>query len=171
MVSRNKLGRFLAGAVTPIADRFWPKVAKTDKCWLWTGGHTGHGYGVIGLGTAEKGTELAHRVSWEMANGKPVPDSLEVLHSCDNPPCVRPDHLFLGTQQDNIRDRDAKGRGRHPNPARGEHNGNSKLTAERVSEIRTKLKDGRSSLSIGREYGVHHSTILGIRNGVSWAVV
>lgn len=96
--------------LTPIADRFWPKVQKTDVCWLWIGA-TSAGYGRIGRGRAKD-----HEVSWELHNG-PVPHGLWVLHKCDNPPCVRPDHLFLGTQSDNMKDAEAKGRLKHPGRA------------------------------------------------------
>jgi len=101
----------------PIADRFWPKVDKNGSapehcpelgpCWVWTGAHVPWGYGQIGLTGRKNGR--AHVVSWEMHNG-PIPDGLWVLHKCDNPPCVRPDHLFLGTVQDNTADMIAKGR-------------------------------------------------------------
>lgn len=85
--------------------RFWRKVVKTDTCWVWRG-HVKHARFRF-RGTSD----YAHRFSWRLHRG-PVPDGLFVLHHCDNPPCVNPDHLFLGTQSDNMRDRDRKGRGR-----------------------------------------------------------
>lgn len=93
----------MSGKPQPIAPRFWSKVHITDGCWLWTGALR-NGYGRFG----SRPFKYAHRVSWELANG-PTGD-LKVLHRCDNPRCVRPDHLFLGTQLDNMRDRSAKGR-------------------------------------------------------------
>lgn len=92
----------------PLTERFWRHVRKTDDCWLWLGGP---GYGR--LRTGGKGTPLVgpHRLAWELAYG-PVPDGLIVCHRCDNPRCVRPDHLFVGTHGDNARDRERKGRGR-----------------------------------------------------------
>lgn len=90
------------------ADRFWEKVQKTDKCWLWTGSLHRQGYGMI-QGSSEGKIVLAHRVSWEIHYG-PIPDRLSVLHHCDTPGCTRPDHLFLGTQSDNMNDMVQKGR-------------------------------------------------------------
>lgn len=90
---------------TPRDERFWQKVEKTDTCWLWRGSKNTTGYGQLRTDRLEK----AHRISWEIHNG-PIPDGLAVLHACDNPPCVNPSHLWLGTQADNARDRQAKGR-------------------------------------------------------------
>lgn len=93
-----------------LQDRLWAKVDTAGECWTWTG-TTSQGYGKIQAGRRGEGWLWVHRVSWELQNG-PVPDGLQVLHRCDNPPCVRPSHLFLGTQVDNIRDMWAKGRAR-----------------------------------------------------------
>jgi len=93
--------------VTTIAKRFWPKVKKTATCWLWIGHIDRKGYGKIWRWPQK--SAVASRVSWELHNG-PIPKGMNVLHRCDNPACVRPDHLFLGTIGDNNRDRYAKGR-------------------------------------------------------------
>lgn len=91
----------------PIKSRFFKHVKKTDGCWIWTGYCQKNGYGTIHCG---KGSiKRAHRISYEIHCGK-IPDGLYVCHKCDNPSCVRPDHLFLGTQLDNIRDCISKGR-------------------------------------------------------------
>jgi hypothetical protein len=84
------------------------RVVRGDGCWGWTGKTDGFGYGVVQLGRGEPRSG-AHRVSWRLHCG-PIPDGLHVLHRCDNPPCTRPDHLFLGTALDNQRDASAKGR-------------------------------------------------------------
>jgi hypothetical protein len=86
--------------------RFWKYVNKTDGCWLWTGAIGGSGYGLLGV---ENRNVPAHRLSWQIHNG-PIPDGLLVCHTCDNPPCVNPAHLWLGTNLDNARDKMAKGR-------------------------------------------------------------
>lgn len=89
------------------AARFWAKVDTTGDCWLWTGATTGKGW--HGRFSVDGRLTMAHRYSWEMANG-PVPDGMKVLHRCDVPACVRPIHLFLGMQADNMRDAGRKGR-------------------------------------------------------------
>jgi hypothetical protein len=104
-----------------LTDRFWPKVNKHSglfwngtECWVWTAATVPPGYGHISIGHA---TRYAHRLAYEFVHG-PIPAAQCVLHHCDNPSCVRIEHLFLGTQTENIRDRDTKGRQcrgeRHP---------------------------------------------------------
>lgn len=99
----------MSGLALKPADffRFHDKVLVGDGCWEWAAGRSGSGYGGFAV---HQRVEGAHRVAWELWNG-PVPDGLQVCHRCDNPTCVRPDHLFLGTIQDNQRDKVAKGRG------------------------------------------------------------
>ena len=95
----------------PIGDRFWPKIVRRgpDECWEWQAAKSTRGYGKLGAPGTDAGCEYAHRVSWELHNG-PIPDGMHVLHHCDNRICVNPQHLFLGTNLDNILDMRAKGR-------------------------------------------------------------
>lgn len=102
------------GAVTRLLLFFWERVKKTDDCWLWTGRFDGPGYGVIQIG--RDGMRMgAHRISWEIHNQACILPGYFACHSCDNPPCVNPDHIFLGTQKDNLADASAKGRLSVPN--------------------------------------------------------
>jgi hypothetical protein len=161
----------ISQASPSFAKRFWAKVHKTDGCWLWTGARLQFkkrwSYGSIGLGPRGAGTIPAHRASWEMVHG-PVPDGLCVLHKCDNQACVRPDHLFVGTQLTNVRDMEAKGRGRK---AHGESHYASKLSEDAVAQIRQKYADGMAGPALGREYGVSHTLIYAIVKRVVWAHV
>lgn len=102
--------------VKPLAVRFWAKVAKTDNaadCWPWLGTRHGKGgYGSVKRGPAIAGNALAHRIAYTLTHGS-IPVGLHVLHRCDNRLCCNPAHLFVGTNADNMRDRDAKGRQRN----------------------------------------------------------
>lgn len=134
-------------------DRFWQRVRKTETCWLWTGYRNDNGYGQVGFNGHVR---LAHRVAYTLAFGI-IPEGMDVLHHCDNPSCVRPDHLFLGTQLDNIRDRDTKGRGVVP----------AILTDVQAQKIKVALEDDHYGLkaSLARQYGVSLSTVSAIAHG------
>jgi len=146
-------------------ERYWDNVNKDGsipahmphlgKCWEWTGGCIPDGYGAKRWNGQN---DLAHRVSWIISNGS-IPDSLLVLHKCDNRKCVRPDHLFLGTKKDNSDDMIAKGRKVNPEQ-RGEKNPFCKLTDIQVNEIRLRYKR-RIVLQreLAREYGVSRAVI------------
>jgi len=148
-----------------IEERLWEKVKKQDGCWLWTGSTNEDGYGKIyasgGNGQKEKKVSV-HRVAWESINGK-ITDGMSVLHQCDNPPCCNPNHLFLGTQADNIHDMYAKGRNRNIGPL-GEAAPSAKLTADQVREIRSR----KSSLALAKEFGISYRHLRQLFTGVRW---
>jgi len=149
--------------------RFWEKVktASSLDCWTWNGCRNEKGYGLFYFNGRTKG---AHRVSWILAYGE-ILNGMYVLHRCDNPSCVNPFHLFLGTAKDNTADAIAKGR--YPqitatgiNRARGERNGQCKLTADEVKSIR-ESSGTRAQLAI--KFNVSESTIRNIKRRRKWA--
>lgn len=148
--------------VTDAPARFWAKVQKTDGCWLWMGKRTAAGYGKnVRMGGRQF---FAHRLAWVLTHGS-IPDGMWVLHRCDNPPCVRPDHLFLGDSQDNVDDMRAKGRG--PD-LRGEKSAGAVLTEAAVREIRRRNAAGDSHAAIARDMGVHKTTVASVVQGRTW---
>lgn len=145
--------------MTAMGEGFWPRVDKDGPvvrselgpCWVWKSSRNRpRGYGSFKA-------QRAHRVSWELVNG-PIPDGLWVLHKCDNPPCVRPDHLFLGTVGDNVRDMTAKGRGVVPR----------KLTADQVAIICRRVIAGEKRRAVAKDFGVHVDTVDSIMQGTAW---
>lgn len=153
-------------APKPLTDRFWAKVDKgaPGECWLWTGIRTSAGYGSIWTGD---GTRLAHRISWELAN-RASADGLDVRHSCDNPRCVNPEHLSIGSRSENIRDSVIRGRRRCLS---GGSNPGAKLSAEQVSEIRSRYRrfsHDSNCETLGKEFGVSTMTISRIVRGERW---
>ncbi|HEY4658038.1 MAG TPA: HNH endonuclease [Gemmatimonadaceae bacterium] len=148
--------------LSSVISRFQQRFTVTPECWIWNGAPRNQsGYG----GFLIDGKQwLAHRVAWRLYKGE-IPAGKQVLHRCDNRRCVRPDHLFIGTNADNVRDRDAKDRGAK---LAGEKNGEAKLTAQQVGEIRRRLAKGASQSALGREYGVHNSTIHLIHRRKKW---
>ena len=145
------------------AGRFWAKVDKRgpDDCWEWKESVRRGGYGAFGV---NKKVVSAHRFSWEMHNG-PIPEGMFVCHTCDNPLCVNPNHLFLGTHSDNMADAANKDRMRRWERARGESHGNAKLTEDQVYEIRD---DTRMPKEIAKEYGVNGPAVSKIQLRRSW---
>ncbi len=144
-------------------ERFVSKIQFGPRCWIWKGTQNGIGYGIFHL-SKPKQAILAHRIAHAFWNG-PVGNKL-VLHLCDNPPCVNPFHLRLGTQADNTQDALTKGRLR--GPGRGEKNHNAKLSWREVREIRS-LKGKLTIRELAKQYGVKsHGTIRIILAGETW---
>lgn len=143
---------------------FWSHVDKSGECWTWTGSRNAKGYGHAGR---HGRVRAAHRIAWELTHG-PIPDGLFVCHTCDNPPCVNPAHLWLGTNDDNMRDMAEKGRA----PGRpGEQNPHAVLTVADVFAIRA-VKPSRRirgfRAAIAKQYGVGPSTISKVWAGETW---
>ena len=173
---RSKLGqvkghplRYVHGhtggrAALSAAERLWDwvEIRSAHECWPWTG-HTIHGYGA--LSTANGGHAKAHRVAYEIAKG-PIPPGLLVLHSCDNPPCCNPDHLSVGTTQQNSREAAERNR-----MVYGEDHINHKLTEADVRHIRLAVTQGANVGQLARQFGVATPTIRKAASGATWARV
>ncbi len=151
-----------------LVERFWSNVRKTPTCHIWTGLRTNYGYGRIRI---EGKNIKAHRLAWTLFRG-PIPEGLWVCHTCDNPPCVNIEHLFLGTAKENSRDSSRKHRLHF-----GESNGFHKLSESQVSEILRRYQKGipgpgrnqpNSASGLAREFHVGVSTIHNIVNHKSW---
>jgi len=146
---------------------FWSRVSKGPGCWEWIGTRRREGYGLFYV---DKRQVRAHRHSWEMENG-PIPDGLSVLHECDHPWCVRPSHLRLGSQRDNMADMDNRGRRWSPFTGQvqsGEQNRNAKLTRDQVAHIRGMAAAGHYHDDIAAVYGVTRANVAQIARGHSW---
>lgn len=143
--------------------RFWSRVEvrKQAQCWPWRYGPDEHGYGAFRelVGTR---IEPAHRVAYMIAHGE-IPEGKVIRHTCDNPLCCNPDHLEIGTHQDNVADRVARGRS-----AIGEDNGRSVLSTTQVQHIRESQLSARA---LAKHYGVDVKTITKIRSRETWAHV
>jgi hypothetical protein len=144
--------------------RFWAKVDKRgpDECWEWTAHKQANGYGTIGIGDK---SHRAHRISYQLHKGE-IPEGLCICHTCDNPGCVNPDHLWAGTQKENRQDCARKGR----SPAgRGERHRSAKLTTADVIEIRRAYAAGEcGSRKLGKRFGIAPGNILCIVQRTKW---
>lgn len=164
-----------------LRERLMARVAvgnEDDPCWVWTGATDDKGYGKIQRG-ANSGVEAVHRISWKLNCG-PIPDGMCVLHHCDNPPCVNPSHLFIGSIADNNLDMRRKGRGKNPAPrrgkrpdwecVRGESHPMAKLTDDSVSVIKAEVERiGRGGrVLMAQRFGVSATTIGRIVSGKNW---
>lgn len=144
----------------PVAERFLSHVCPEPNtgCWLWTGSWHRFGYGKFGLGSATDGSATikdAYRVSWQLFKAERC-DGLMVCHKCDTPQCVNPEHLFLGTALDNMRDMREKGRAAR------------KLSDVEITEIRRRRAGGETLVSIAKDYGINHTMVSFIARGVVW---
>ncbi len=130
-------------------DRFWEKVdmRAPDDCWLWTGGRGDDGYGHFRINSHKQ--IQAHRMSWILANAREVPTGMIILHDCDNPPCVNPQHLIMGTQQQNM----------DMASARGHKVGTPKLQRDQVREIRERHARGEKQVALAHAFEISQSTI------------
>jgi hypothetical protein len=134
----------------PIAERFWEKVKKLDgdgACWVWTGCRNRLGYGSLNIDQVPR---PAHRVSWFLSTGAWPGDGMFVCHRCDNPSCINPDHLFLGTNADNVADMDRKGR---------RVNANQRISYDRQADAVRRFMGGERQAAIARDLGVSQASI------------
>lgn len=154
---RHKISNF------QLLHQMLQEIPDGDRCLGWTRRKTRYGYGQIHDGTRQIG---AHRVSYMLAKG-PIPEGLIVCHKCDNRGCVRPDHLFLGTYLDNVRDCMAKGRFNKADQ-RGSKNNGGKLTEDDVKDIRKYYSLGVRAVTLGKEYGVDRCHITKIVKRDLW---
>jgi hypothetical protein len=155
-------------------ERFWPRVDRSGDCWEWRGGRIPQGYGAVWINGQN---HPAHRVAWELTVG-PIPPGLMVLHRCDNPPCVNPAHLWLGTQADNMADKVRKGRaavgaknGAHTQPnhrSSGHRPGLGVLTWDEIREIRALAATGTRRADLVERYRVSQSHLSRILNNLVW---
>lgn len=142
---------------------FSPRVVcePNSGCWLWAGSRTAGGYGAVKIGGRHGKSRYTHRLSYELNCG-PIPVGAVVCHRCDTPACCNPDHLFLGSQGDNVRDAYAKGRMSYPNEAEA-------TSASVIAEIKAALADGVQGRVIASDYGISEATVSAIKTGKRWA--
>lgn len=155
IINGEKIRSGMVLITLPGIIRFFGSIEKTKECWLWKRGKDKAGYGKI---TINKFPVGAHVISYLLYNGA-IPDMLHVCHSCDNPQCVNPEHLWLGTHQDNMKDRDKKGRG---STAR------AKLCMDEAQEIRKCVKLGATHKEMAGRFGVISATINSIIQNKTW---
>jgi transposase-like protein len=147
-----------------VVATFWKRVARGDECWIWTGGKSGK-YGHLQY----RGQRLlAHRFSWVLVAQEACPPDLVVRHKCDNPPCVRPDHLELGTIAQNVRDSYTRKRRTTGNPTQGADRPNAVLDDELVASLRRQARAGRSIRSIAEGLDFRYGTVYRAIRGTGW---
>lgn len=164
----------MPGKHAPPEIRFWRHVDVTDSCWVWAGSTNEKGYGTFKYSSARPPVR-AHRYSWELHNDERLPSGVLVCHTCDTPPCVRPDHLFLGTQLNNICDMLDKQRSpwrdRESDEVRALVELVRRLTDDQIAEARCRVASGETQRSVARDLGVDPSTISRLINRRHWATL
>ena len=141
-----------------VLERFSKGIRVTPGCWLWLKSKDTKGYGLLRVNGKQ---EKTHRVSYRLFVG-PIPDGLHICHRCDTPACVNPDHLFTGTNKENMEDRERKGRGVRQF---GEAHHNAKITMDIARAIRT---DSRKQREIGAAYGISQHTVWQVKQNIIW---
>lgn len=150
-------------------ERFWNLVQKGDGCWQWLGSKTRGGYGMFGVSRPHWHNVIASRHAYTLTYGE-IPSGFDVCHRCDNPSCVNPSHLFLGTAKENMQDAARKGRMRPPR-LKGEEHPHAKLTTAQVVEINRRAAAGERQASLAREFGISAVTVCQIVKGNRWVHV
>lgn len=164
VAGHNSPGReYWKPPVRPLAERFWEKVDKRspDECWIWKGNKSPQGYGFI---VTDQKMYRSHRVCYELCNG-PIPKGMYVCHRCDNPQCVNPSHLWLGTPAENNRDRANKKRNNH---TFGELHPSAKINSADVVEIRKMAEQGVRQRDIATLYGITQHSVWSIIHRKTW---
>lgn len=150
-----------------VADLFWQNVKPSCGCWLWSGPKDHYGYGIVNIPRRVQGSRKqvkAHRLSFMLNRGyDTLPSTTEICHSCDNPTCVNPDHLWAGTHSENMADQFAKRR-----HAFGDKNGRRILSEAEVVEIKRRVASGEMSKDVAKAFGVSRSAITAINRGRNW---
>jgi hypothetical protein len=142
----------------PLIERLEGRCTEDGNCIVWGGSKTKTGYGTI---TYKHKKFYTHRAMWKAKYGA-IPEGLDVLHKCDNPPCINPEHLFLGTQAINMLDRDLKGRHKC---------GGGKMTTEKIYSLRKKYNAGAKQIDLAKEYDLHPRTVHKIVNYQTWKTI
>ncbi len=153
--------------MSDVFERFVKFTRYKDGCWIWTGAKRTSGYGVFKL---DGKAESAHRVSYKLFKGN-IPEGIFVCHTCDNPMCVNPDHLFLGTASDNMMDAQNKGRLVIPEGKRfkkGYMPSFATITKEQAIQVKMMLKKGMRNIDISEATGIKYQTIVDIKRGKSF---
>lgn len=143
----------------PFSERARHFSEQVGECLIWTGRLDSDGYGYVQI---DKQRDFVHRAAWIEVNGS-IPEGMSICHSCDNRACINPLHLFLGTHQANMDDRNQKLR-----QAQGSKNGRAKLSESQVAEIRTRLRSGCADGSVALSFGISRRVIRDIRTGKTW---